>query len=134
MKMPINTIPSAEPNVTPMIDVLLVLLIVFMVVAIRVHRAIDTQLPQPCAGMCEGSEQIVLEILPGPSYRINQRAVPTSQLFATLEGIYRLRPEKVIEIAGHPGVRYDDVVAAMDIAKSAGVRAIGIAPKASYVR
>ena len=51
MKMPINIMPSAEPNVTPMIDVLLVLLIVFMLVAIRVHRTIDTQLPQTCAGV-----------------------------------------------------------------------------------
>src|SRR6476660_9560966 len=111
MKMPINAMPSAEPNVTPMIDVLLVLLIVFMLVAIRVHRTIDTQLPQTCASVCEGPEQFVLEILPGPSYRINQRAVPSLQLSATFEDIYRVRPEKVIEIAGHPGVRYNDVVA-----------------------
>lgn len=125
---------SAEPNVTPMIDVLLVLLIVFMTAVIHVNKTMDVQLPQPCTGECASGGQIVLEILPGPAYRINQRAVPSERLLAELEDIYRGRPGKIIAIAGHPGVRYDDVVAAMDVAKSAGVRTIGIAPIVSYVR
>ena len=125
---------SAEPNVTPMIDVLLVLLIVFMTALMGVHKTIDVQLPQVCAGACTGADQIVLEILPGPVYRVNQRVVPSARLFGELSDIYRARPEKTIEIAGHPGVRYDQIVAAMDMAKSAGVRAIAIAPKTSYIQ
>jgi biopolymer transport protein TolR len=125
--------PSAEPNLTPMIDVLLVLLIVFMVAAVRVRRTIDAQLPEVCAGVCESTQQIVLEILPGPRYRINQRDVATGDLLPQLQNIYGVRPEKTIQVAGYPGTRYDDVVGAMDVAKSAGVQVIGIAPKRSYL-
>ena len=108
-----RSIPNAEPNVTPMIDVLLVLLIVFMMVASQVHRSIDVQLPEPCVGGCTGAPAIVLEVLPGPSYRLNQRAIP----------------DKKIQVAGRVGVRYADVVNAMDVAKSAGATVIGIVPK-----
>jgi len=120
--------PNAEPNVTPMIDVLLVLLIVFMTIVVRVHHTMDVQLPTPCVGACTG-EAIVLEIDAGPTYRINRSEVARSDLQARLHAIYVDRPEKVIQIAGHPGVRYSDVMTAMDVAKGAGVRVISIAPK-----
>src|ERR1700712_5711236 len=115
--------PTAEPNITPMIDVLLVLLIIFMM-AIPQMRTIDASLPQPCVGACAGGDAIVLEVMPGPSYRLNHQPVASSELLAHLSGVYRDRPEKIIQIAGHPGVSYADVVSAMDIAKSAGVRVI----------
>ena len=126
--------PTCEPNVTPMLDVLLVLLIVFMSITIQVHRTIDAQLPQPCSGACEGTEQIVLEVRPGPTYRINTADVAPGDLARELRAIYDPRPDKTIHVAGYPGVRYDDVVGAMDIAKSAGVRILGLAPKESYLR
>ena len=122
--------PNAEPNVTPMIDVLLVLLIVFMTMVVRVHHTMDVQLPTPCVGACAGDASIVLEVAPGPTYRINRGEVTRSDLEAQLRAIYLGRPEKVIQIAGHPRVRYADVMAAMDVAKGAGVRVISIAPKA----
>ena len=125
---------NAEPNVTPMIDVLLVMLIVFMVAIMRVHRTIDTQLPQPCAGVCDASPRIVLEVLPGPRYRINWVDVAPNELLARLRSIYATRPEKIIEVSGHRGVRYDNVVTAMDIAKSAGVSVIAIAPPSGATR
>jgi biopolymer transport protein TolR len=133
MKAPRTDGPTFELNVTPMLDVLLVLLIIFMSVSIQVHRTIDVVLPVPCAGVCDGQPPIVLEVLPGPSYRVNQHAVASDQLLSYLLGIYRGRPDKIIQVAGHPAVRYDDVVHAMDIAKSAGVTAIGIAPRESYL-
>src|SRR5512146_1906901 len=106
-----NARPNFEPNVTPMLDVLLVLLIVFMSITIQIHRSLDAQLPEACAGACSGGEQIVLEVRPGPSYRINSTAVAPSDLAARLRMIYGPRPKKEIQIAGYPGVRYDDVVA-----------------------
>jgi biopolymer transport protein TolR len=124
---------SAEPNVTPMIDVVLVMLIVFMMAVIQVHRTVDVQLPQPCDGVCDASHPIVLEVLPGPVYRINTREVFPGELAAELSRVYERRPEKIIQVAGHPTVRYEEVVAAMDIARSAGVRVIGIAPRESYL-
>jgi biopolymer transport protein TolR len=123
-------LPSVEPNITPMIDVLLVLLIVFMVMVVQVHQSMDVALPVPCNGVCAGGEPIVLEVRPGPTYWINRAPVSAADLLPRLRWIYAGRPEKLIQVAGHPGVRYDDIVAAMDVAKAAGVRVIGIAPKA----
>jgi biopolymer transport protein TolR len=126
--------PTCEPNVTPMLDVLLVLLIVFMSVSIQLHRTLDVHLPEPCVGACNGTGQIVLEVRPGPTYRINATSVAARDLAAELRAVFGPRAEKVIQIAGYPGVRYDDVVAAIDVAKSAGVRVVGLAPRASYLR
>ena len=120
---------TAEPNVTPMIDVLLVVLIVFMVAMVRVHHTMDVQLPQVCTGLCEASDPIVLEVLPGPTYRINRSPVAPGELLARLRRIYEPRPEKIIEVAGSGAIRYADVFTAMDIAKSAGVVEIAVAPK-----
>jgi biopolymer transport protein ExbD len=122
-------VPSAEPNVTPMIDVLLVLLITFMVLAACGHKTMDAALPEPCRGVCENVTSIVLEVLPGPTYRINQVAVAPGGLRERLMAIYANRPEKIIHVAGGRGVSYADVIEAMDIARSAGVRLIGITPK-----
>jgi biopolymer transport protein ExbD len=122
-------VPSAEPNVTPMIDVLLVLLIVFMMLAVQGHRSIDVQLPEPCVGSCIGAPAIVLEVLPGPTYRINRRPIAQLNLLAELTATYRDRPDKKIQVAAQAGVRYADVVNAMDVAKSAGATVIGIVPK-----
>jgi biopolymer transport protein ExbD len=120
---------SAEPNLTPMIDVLLVVIIVFMVAMVRVQRAMDVQLPEPCTALCGQSPPIVLEVLPGPRYRINRRDIASADLGRELRRIYEARPEKIIQVAGNPKARYADVVTAMDVAKSAGVRVIGIVPK-----
>ena len=125
-----TTVKSAEPNVTPMIDVLLVLLIIFMVANVRVQHTMDAQLPERgCDARCNATPQIVLEVLQGPVYRINQTDVAPTELYARLSSIYLARPEKVIQVAGHPGARYQDVIDAMDVARSAGVRVVGIAPK-----
>ena len=120
---------TAEPNVTPMIDVLLVVLIVFMVAIVRVYHTMDVQLPQVCSGACEAPEPIVLQVLPGPAYRINRRPVDPGDLQAQLRAVFAQRPVKIIEVAGDAAVRYSDVVTAMDIAKSAGVVEIAVAPK-----
>ncbi len=122
-------VPNAEPNVTPMIDVLLVVIIVFMVAMVRVYHTMDAQLPQACSGVCADSPPIVLEVLPGPDYRINREPVAARDLRERLRSIYAVRPEKIIQVAGDPAVRYSDIVAAMDVAKAAGVREIGIVPK-----
>lgn len=63
----------------------------------------------------------------------DKQVVAVSKPYATqLASIYPARPDKVIQVAAHPGVKYQDVINAMDIAKSSGVRVIGIAPKESY--
>ena len=123
----------SEMNVTTMLDVLLVLLIFFMAASIRVRVTMDGQLPLACAGACEGTSSIVLEVLPGPAYTVNETPVPGDSLRKRLASIYAARPEKIIQIAGYPGATYQDVVSAMDVAKSAGITIVGIAPKDTYL-
>jgi biopolymer transport protein ExbD len=125
---------SAEPNVTPMIDVLLVLLIVFMVMVVKVHHTLDVQLPQPQSGPSDGAVPIVLEVLPGPAYRINTKTVDPGHLGERLAGMYRDRPEKIIQIAGDPKATYKEVATAIDVARSAGVRVVGIVPRPESTR
>ena len=134
MTPPARAVPTSEVNVTPMLDVLLVLLIIFMSVTVQVHRSVDAVLPEECSGVCGEGSQIVLEVLPGPTYRINQTPVASSELAAQLRGIYKDRPEKIIYVSGDRRSRYQDVVTAMDVAKSAGVRVLSIAPKSSTGR
>ena len=126
-----SPIPTSELNVTPMLDVLLVLLIIFMAMAVRMHHTIDAQLPDVCVGACAGGSQIVLEVLPGPTYRVNRSAVPANELAERLRAIYRDRPEKIIYVAGDRRVSYQDVITAMDVARTAGVRVLSVAPGGS---
>ena len=119
---------SFEPNVTPMLDVLLVLLVTFMSMTIQIHRTMDVVLPEECASPCPSgpSPDIVLEVMPNGRFRINHREIPPSTLRAELLAIYNGRPNKVLNVAGYPGVRYQDVVSAMDVARSAGVLCRGL--------
>jgi biopolymer transport protein ExbD len=129
-----HDLPQHEPNVTPMLDVLLVLLVTFMVAVVGVHQTMDVQLAAPCGELCgRGSPPIVLEILPGERFLLNRTEIPARELLPRLRAVYIARPEKVIQIAGHPGVRYEEVIAAMDVARSAGVRVIGVPLRDSYL-
>ena len=121
-----------EPNVTPMIDVLLVLLIIFMLVVPMSRKAIDLQLPDPSEQPPGGPPppQIVLEVMPGNKYFVNKEPIPKERLLARLTEIYNGRPEKIIFVKGAPkGVKYSDVIYAMDVARGAGVKVIGVSPK-----
>jgi biopolymer transport protein TolR len=122
-----------EPNVVPMIDVLLVLLIIFMMIIPLSRVAIDLQLPDPKPAdepPPPDTKQIVLEVLPGGVYAVNKEAIPKDRLGARLKEIYDPRPEKIMFIKGDPTVKYQDVIWSMDVARGAGVKVIGIPPKA----
>ena len=119
-------------NVTPMIDVLLVLLIIFMMIVPMSRKAIDLQLPDPEPAQQASSApttQIVLQVQKDGSYLINKEAVTKDRLPARLKEIYDPRPDKIIFVKGDPSVKYQDVIVAMDVARGAGVKVIGVAPK-----
>jgi biopolymer transport protein ExbD len=120
-----------EPNVTPMIDVLLVLLIIFMLVVPMSRKAIDLQLPDPTEQQSSEAPppQIVLEVFPGDKFAVNKEPLTKATLAKRLKEIYDGRPEKVIFVKGDPKVKYSEVIFAMDVARGAGVKVIGVSPK-----
>ena len=121
-----------EINVTPMIDVLLVLLIIFMMVVPMARKAIDIQLPDPNPAVAPAnavSQQIVLEVLPNGAFAVNKEPLNKDNLVKRLKEIYDPRPDKLIFIKGDPSVKYQDVIYAMDMARQAGVIVIGVPPK-----
>lgn len=121
---------SSEPNVIPMIDIMLVLLIIFMISQPLARMAIDVQVPPPVAAPSTGpSTQIVLEILEDGGYSINGQAVPKPQLDTQIHTIFDNRPAKLLFIKAHPSRIYQEVVEAMDVARGAGIQVIGFTPK-----
>ena len=120
-----------DPNVVPMIDVLLVLLIIFMAAVPSMRKAIDLQLPDPTPSTApaQASTQIVLEVGPNDYYAVNKEVVPRDRLLTRLTEIYADRPEKIMFVKGDPKVVYENVIWAMDVARGAGVKVIGVPPK-----
>ena len=121
-----------EINVTPMIDVLLVLLIIFMMVVPMARKAIDIQLPDPNPAVAPAnavSQQIVLEVLPNSQFAVNKEPLNKDNLVKRLKEIYDNRPDKLMFVKGDPTVKYQDVIFAMDMARQAGVLVIGVPPK-----
>lgn len=121
-----------EPNLTPMIDVLLVLLVIFMIIIPMGRKAIDVQLPDPKPPEQpppKNAQQIVLEVLPGDQFAVNKKPIAKDDLFNYLKETYDPRPEKIMFIRGDPTVKYEAVIFAMDVARGAGVKVIGATPK-----
>ena len=100
---------EGEPNVLPMIDVLLVLLIIFILASIR--HVLEVQVPPATAASpARAPSQIVLELLPDSGFAINGQPVPNDRLEATLEEIYRPRAVKLLFIKAAPHRKYQEVV------------------------
>ncbi len=122
---------TSEINVTPMIDVLLVLHIIFMITQPLSRMAMDIQVPPPDTPETKTppSSQIVLELRDDGSYAINSQPYPLEQLDAQLHAIYDARPAKLMFVKAGPNRVYQEVIEAMDIARGAGVQVIGFTPK-----
>jgi biopolymer transport protein TolR len=123
--------PSWQINMTPMIDVLLVLLIIFMVIQPTLQKGIEVQVPPVEEQPSESTpDQITLEIRPGPDYMINGIPVPAAELHSQIRGIFAERPRKVLFVKGAEDIVYGDVVRAVDAARGAGIDVVGLVPRA----
>lgn len=122
---------NSDINVTPMIDVLLVLLIIFMIVQALKRAAIDIQIPPVDTGVqnpSAQSTQIVLQLKADGSYAINGTAYSKPQLEQAFHTIYDARPAKLLFVKPDPTRIYGDLIEAIDIARGAGVQIVGFTP------
>lgn len=120
----------SEPNVIPMIDIMLVMLIIFMVSQPLSRMALDIQVPpqEQQTKSDAKSNQIVLELTADGGYAINTQPVPVDQLDTQMHAIFDARPAKLLFVKSAPTRIYQDVIDAMDIARGAGVQVIGFTP------
>jgi biopolymer transport protein ExbD len=129
---------TREPNVLPLIDILLVLIIAAMLPWLIPQWRVDVQVPvpadQPTAGERAPSAELVLSIAQGPSYRLNGHAIARDSLVAALAAVYADRPEKILFIDAARSVPYRDVFWVYGAVRGAGVKVEDSSPTMSPAR
>jgi biopolymer transport protein ExbD len=124
---------KSEPNVVPLCDILLVLLIIFMVITPAMQKGIDIKLPETStAGTDTGpiaTGAVVLTMESDQTLKINQTVVELNQLEIQLRDIYQTRQDKTIFIRADETLAYKEVLRIIDIAKGAGIEVLGVIPE-----
>ena len=121
---------SSDPNITPFIDVLLVLLVIFMVTLPMSRKVLEIQVPkeEQSQATSQPSTNIVIEIKEDGTYAINTQPVAHDNLASKFHEIYDVRPDKLLFIKVHNSRPYKEVIEVIDLARGAGVKVFGLAP------
>ena len=117
-----------EINVTPMIDVLLVLIIIFMMLAPEKSAGLDARIPQPSTGRSDGRE-IVVHVGEDRAVTLNTQPVRWEDLDQRLREIFTSRPDGVLFISGARQADFQDVAHVFDLARGAGISHVALMPK-----
>jgi len=119
---------KSDINVTPLVDVMLVLLIIMMIVAPMLQQGVQVRLPRATntASKPESAEQTVLAIAANRSLYLNARPVQESELATKINEILETKAEKIVIIRADTEVDYATVMAAMDQLRTAGIEDIGL--------
>jgi len=120
----------ATPNVVPLIDILLVLIIIFMVITPLIPKGLDTLVPQPNPNQQQNVElenkTVVVQISKDGKVKINQEDSNWDQLGPRIEQIFKERAEKIAFVKGDNEAMFMDVARAIDIMRGAGIDKIGL--------
>lgn len=120
----------STPNVVPLIDILLVLIIIFMVITPRTPQGLDAIVPQPSPNQQQNTElenkTVVVQVESNGKLKINQEDTNWDALGPRMETIFKERAEKVAFVKGDNDVLFMDVAHAIDIMRGAGIDKIGL--------
>jgi biopolymer transport protein ExbD len=122
--------PVADINMTPMIDVLLVLIIIFMVITPLTPKGLEALVPQPpppnMKQTASDQRTVVIVVNKDRSLMINQEPTDEAKLGPRLEEIFKTRAERVVFVKGDPELEFQHVARAIDIAHGAGIDKVGL--------